>query len=47
MLGLQQINAKWNELLEVSAIGCGKMESALRTVAIENESNPAKINWKC
>lgn len=41
------IDAKWNELLEVSAIECGKMESALRAVAIGNESNPAKINWKC
>jgi len=41
------INVKWNELLEVSAIECGKMETALRAVAIENEPNPAKINWKC
>jgi len=26
---------------------CAKMEAALRTVAVENEENPAKINWNC
>lgn len=26
---------------------CGKMEAALRAVAVENEQNPAKINWRC
>ena len=40
-------NAMWNELLEVSAVECGKMESALHAVAVENEPNPAKINWRC
>jgi hypothetical protein len=41
------INAKWNELLEVAAIECEKMVSSLSAVAVENEPNPAKINWKC
>lgn len=26
---------------------CKKMEEALRKISIENESNPAKINWNC
>ena len=26
---------------------CGKMEEALRLVAVEKEENPAKINWNC
>lgn len=26
---------------------CGKMEAALRAVAVENEPDPAKINWYC
>ena len=26
---------------------CAKMEAALRAVAVENEPNPAKINWNC
>ena len=39
--------AKW-ELLEQLAIEeCGRMEAALRTVAVENELNPAKLTWKC
>lgn len=25
----------------------GKMEAQLRMVAVENEPNPAKINWGC
>jgi mannose/fructose/N-acetylgalactosamine-specific phosphotransferase system component IID len=37
----------WEELLKVAADECGRMESALRDVAAENEPNPAKINWKC
>jgi hypothetical protein len=41
------VDASW-EVLEKHAIEeCAKMETALRTVAIENEPNPAKINWKC
>ena len=31
----------------IAALECAKMETALRTVAVENEPNPAKINWRC
>lgn len=40
-------NADWNALLSVAAKECAKMEAALQAVAVENEPNPAKINWKC
>jgi hypothetical protein len=26
---------------------CGRMEAALRAVAVENEPNQARIDWKC
>lgn len=32
---------------QIAAEECGKMEEALRLVAVENEENPAKINWNC
>ena len=32
---------------EIAAEECGKMEQELRNIAIENEKNPAKINWNC
>jgi len=32
---------------QIAAEECAKMEAALRTVAVENEPNPAKINWNC
>ena len=41
------INAEWDALLVVAAEECAKMEAALRKVAVENELNPAKINWRC
>ncbi len=31
----------------IAAEECVKMETALRAVAVENEKNPAKINWRC
>ncbi len=31
----------------IAAEECAKMESALRNIAVENEPNPAKINWYC
>ncbi|WNX86163.1 hypothetical protein RWV98_07795 [Agathobaculum sp. NTUH-O15-33] len=31
----------------IAAEECAKMEAALRAVAVENEPNPAKINWRC
>lgn len=40
-----------NEAAEVydsiAAEECAKMEAALQAVAIEDEPNPAKINWNC
>jgi hypothetical protein len=32
---------------QIAAHECAKMEAALREVYIENEPNPAKINWNC
>lgn len=32
---------------QIAAEECAKMEAALRAVAVENEPNPAKINWNC
>jgi len=31
----------------IAAEECAKMEATLRAVAVENELNPAKINWNC
>lgn len=31
----------------IAAEECAKMEAALRTVSIEDEENPARINWYC
>lgn len=31
----------------IAAMECAKMEEALRAVSVENEPNPAKINWNC
>jgi len=41
------IDADWDALVETAAIECAKMEAALRSVSVENEPNPAKINWNC
>jgi hypothetical protein len=43
-LGLDKTEAEYESY---AAAECGKMEAALRAVAIENEPNPAKINWNC
>jgi len=32
---------------QIAAEECGRMEAALRAMAVENEPNPAKINWNC
>jgi hypothetical protein len=40
-------NDDWDALISAAADECGKMESALRAVAIDNEPNPANINWNC
>ncbi|MCL2392946.1 MAG: hypothetical protein FWC66_10155 [Oscillospiraceae bacterium] len=41
------MDASWDELLAVAEVECGKMEAALRAVMVEDEPNPAKIDWKC
>lgn len=32
---------------QIAAEECAKMEAALRKISVENEPNPAKINWNC
>jgi hypothetical protein len=39
--------ATWDHLEPSAAAECGRMLNALRAVAVENEPNPAKIDWKC
>jgi len=39
-------DAPWAEIEQCAAEECGRMEAALRAIAVENEPNPAKINWK-
>jgi len=41
------INEKPEVYDKIAAEECAKMEAALRAVAVENEPNPAKINWNC
>ncbi|MEI7883805.1 MAG: putative immunity protein [Clostridia bacterium] len=40
-------DAPWEQIQEFAAEECGRMETALHNIAIENEPNPAKIDWKC
>lgn len=40
-------NAAWEQLEHCAADECRHMLDALRAVAVENEPNPAKIDWKC
>lgn len=40
-------DAPWSEIEEYAKEECGRMEAALRAVSVENEPEPAKINWKC
>ncbi len=37
----------WGQIEQCAAEECGRMEAALRAAAVENEPNPAKIDWKC
>lgn len=37
----------WGQIEQCAAAECARMEAALRAVAVENEPNPAKIDWKC
>jgi hypothetical protein len=41
------INEKWEVYEQIAAGECVKMEAALRAVSVQNEPNPAKINWNC
>jgi len=41
------IDAPWEALLEAAETECARKEAALRAIAVEDEPNPAKINWKC
>ena len=43
-VGTAETPEVYNRLAEEE---CGRMEAALRAVAVENEQNPAKINWRC
>ena len=40
-------DAPWGQIEHCAAEECGRMEAALRAVAVENEPNLAKIDWKC
>ena len=40
-------DAPWPELEQAAAEECGRMEAALRAVAVKDEPNPVKLNWKC
>jgi hypothetical protein len=41
------IEEKYEVYDHIASEVCGKMEAVLRAVAVENEPNPAKINWYC
>ncbi|UWG95893.1 hypothetical protein LPY66_13325 [Dehalobacter sp. DCM] len=40
-------NEPWGQIELCAAEECGRMEADLRAIAVENEQNPAKIDWKC
>jgi len=39
--------APWAQIEQYAARECGRMEAALRAIAVANEPNPARIDWKC
>jgi hypothetical protein len=39
--------APWVQLEQYAGEECRRMLEALNAVAVENEPNPAKVNWKC
>jgi hypothetical protein len=41
------VDADWGTLVNVAAGECAKMEAALRSIAVKDEPNPAKIKWGC
>jgi len=40
-------DSPWEQIEQFAAEECGRMEAALRAVLVEDEPNPAKIDWKC
>ena len=40
-------NASWPQMEQCAAGECARMLDALNAVSVENETNPASINWKC
>ena len=44
---LQGTAAPWEQIEQCAFQECGRMEDALRAVAVENEPNPANIDWNC
>ena len=40
-------DAAWDDLVAVAADECTKMEKSLWAVAVQDEPNPAKMNWNC
>lgn len=40
-------DAPWGQIEQCTAEECGRMLDALGAVAVENEPNPAKVDWKC
>ena len=40
-------DAPWGRIEQCAAEECRRMEAALQAVAVEDEPNPAKIDWKC
>ncbi|MGI6366828.1 MAG: putative immunity protein [Anaerolineae bacterium] len=39
--------APWEELERAAAEECGRMEAALRAMAVADEPHPARIDWRC
>lgn len=40
------IDTPWPQLEAYAALECGRMEAALRAVAVKDEPNPAKFTWQ-
>jgi hypothetical protein len=41
------IDAPFSQLEQYAAIECERMREALEAISVENEPNPAKVNWQC
>lgn len=41
------IDAPWEKIEQRASVECERMLASLKAVAVENEPNPAKINWNC